>query len=79
MKDKLEEYIKENKEKMDHLEPPVGLWNKIQKGNDASKKDFNYNLLWKAAAVIFFAIALGLWFDRPSENQQMVKSSYVND
>jgi len=74
MSDKLEQFIKSNREAMDHLEPPIGLWNKISKENKPPKR-FNLNQLWKAAAIVFFAIAMGLWLQQDNTNQRQIAES----
>ena len=67
MKDELEKYILENREAFDHQEPPEDAWKKIaQKRGIHSFSGPNFNQLWKAAAVVFFVIAIGLWLERRS-------------
>ncbi len=71
MSDKLEQFIKENRGAMDPMEPPKGLWDKISKENKPGKsKTFNLNYLWKAAAIVFFAITLGLWLQQQENINQ---------
>lgn len=78
MSDKLEKYIKENKNELDHLEPPVGLWNKIEKGSKPRQK-FNPNHMWKAAAIIFFVITIGLWLNRPKPQEITAENQNISE
>ena len=64
MKDRLEKYVRQNRELFDVREPDPSLWMKIgQSGRDAKK---NRRLVWlryaAAAAVIFAGISAGIYF-----------------
>lgn len=57
--DKLESYIRDNRESIEQLNAPESLWAKIETGlQPVSKK--NMMIYWQAAAVIFFALSIGL-------------------
>ena len=57
--DKLETYIKENRGAIDQLNPPDSSWNKIEAGLVNQNKNSRM-IYWQAAAVIFFALSVGL-------------------
>lgn len=63
MKDELEKYITENREAFDDKMPDIKVWDKIESeiGRDFKKKYFNYTILWKVAAVFFFASSVYLF------------------
>ena len=57
--DKLESYIRDDRESIEQLNPPESIWAKIEDGlQPVSKK--NMMIYWQAAAVIFFALSIGL-------------------
>lgn len=62
MKDKLEKYIRENKDKLDTGVPRDAVWDSIEKEleEDVPKKIFNLTNLWKVAAVFFFGLSIYL-------------------
>ena len=57
--DKLEAYIRDKRETFEQLNPPESLWDKIENRlpTVSSKSRMIY---WQAAAVIFFALSIGL-------------------
>ncbi|KOF01715.1 hypothetical protein OB69_15290 [Roseivirga seohaensis subsp. aquiponti] len=60
MQDKLEDFIKENKEQFDTEVPRAEVWNKIQKGLDKSDNASNSSTHWfwkVAVAVLLIAVA----------------------
>ena len=72
--DKLESYVKDNRESIDQLNPPESLWAKIESGlQPVSKK--NLMIYWQAAAVIFFALSIGLLVKNYQTSNEL--SSYV--
>ncbi|UXP32460.1 hypothetical protein N6H18_00530 [Reichenbachiella agarivorans] len=67
MKDNLEDFIRAHRDKFDDLEPKKGLWDAINENldeNQETKKPFQYIWIWKAAAVVFVCISLGLLIER---------------
>jgi hypothetical protein len=57
--DKIESYIRDNRQEIDKLDPPESLWPKIEdRLKPVSRK--NWMIYWQAAAVIFFALSIGL-------------------
>ncbi len=62
MKDKLEKYIGENKDKLDTGIPSDAVWESIEKEleEEVPKKIFNLTNLWKVAAVFFFGLSIHL-------------------
>jgi hypothetical protein len=72
--DKLESYIKDNRESIDQINPPESLWAKIESGlQPVSKK--NLMIYWQAAAVIFFALSIGLLVKNYQTSNEL--NSYV--
>lgn len=74
MKDKLENFIRDNKRDFDQFEPPAELWDKIEKKldekqiglrqNKADKKEriVRISFLLKLAASVIPVLFAGLWF-----------------
>ena len=72
--DKLESYIRDNRESIEQLNPPESLWAKIEAGlRPVSKK--NLMIYWQAAAVIFFALSIGLLVKNYQTSNEL--NSYV--
>lgn len=68
-KDKLEEFIIQNKAEFDELEPQNELWNNIaQRLDNHTQVVKNYNWIWKAAAVVFLCLSIGLIWERNANN-----------
>lgn len=72
MKDRLEDFIKENKKDFDQFEPPLSLWDKIEKQLDEKQmamssapvkkeKLIRLSFLLKMAATIAIVACAGLW------------------
>ena len=57
--DKIESYIRDNRQEIDKLDPPESLWPRIEERLTPlrSKSRMFY---WQVAAVIFFALSIGL-------------------
>ena len=68
--DKIESYIRHNREEIDKLDPPESLWPKIEAGLKpvGNKSRMIY---WQAAAVIFFAISIGLLVKNYQTNNEL--------
>jgi len=64
MKDRLENFIKSHRADFDDLEPRSDTWSKIQKELRQEDKKKDYTWLWKAAAVVFLCISIGLAVER---------------
>jgi hypothetical protein len=72
--DKLESYIRDNRGSIEQLNPPESLWAKIETGlRPISKK--NQMIYWQAAAVIFFALSIGLLVKNYQTSSEL--NSYV--
>ena len=72
--DKLESYIRDNRESIEQLSPPESLWAKIETDlRPVSKKPVM--IYWQAAAVIFFALSIGLLVKNYQTSNEL--SSYV--
>ncbi|MEJ7694151.1 MAG: hypothetical protein WKF69_14130, partial [Daejeonella sp.] len=72
MKDRLENFIRDNKKEFDQFDPPADLWNKIEQQLDekrvssssaGSKKEkvVRLSFLLKIAATIIVVLGVGLW------------------
>lgn len=78
MNDNLEKYIRDNRDGLDNLEPPIGTWQRIEKKQQSNKK-FILHHIWKAAAIIFFAISIVLWLNRPTREFSVAEDSHLNE
>ena len=67
--DNLEKFIRGNKASFDDKEPSTNLWHKIDRDLDRSEGNpvSLGNYVWKAAAIILFALVVGLLVDRNIE------------
>ncbi len=73
MSDKLENYVKQNREDFDFIEPNAKLWNKIEaRLNEKNKRSFSF--LWKAAAIIII-FGFSFW----AQMQMDQKPNIVNN
>ncbi|MEJ7778067.1 MAG: hypothetical protein WKF68_00640 [Daejeonella sp.] len=71
MKDRLENFIRENKRDFDQFEPPAALWDKIEKQLDEKQvhplspgnkeKVIRLSFLLKMAASVIIVLCAGLW------------------
>ena len=89
MKDKLENFIRENKRDFDQFEPPAELWDKIEKKldekqiglrqNKADKKErvVRISFLLKLAASVIPVLFAGLWFYQ-YQVKQSSELSYID-
>lgn len=64
MKDKLEDFIRLHRADFDDLEPKKDTWAKIQNELRPAEQKKDYTWLWKAAAVVFLCISVGLAVER---------------
>ena len=64
MQDKLEKFIKNNRELLDDKTPDKSVWSKIEQeiDQDNKKKHIDFSFIWKAAAVFFFGVSAYLLF-----------------
>ncbi|MEQ6119151.1 hypothetical protein [Reichenbachiella sp. MALMAid0571] len=75
MKDRLEEFIKENREGFDAEIPRSDLWSSIESKLEKKENHFDFSWLWKVAALVFLASTIALLFkgnlvdEEPSENE----------
>ena len=74
MADRFEKYIEENKAAFDDKTPPASAWENIAAGLK-SPGSTNYLRYWQAAAVVFFAVSIGLLV----KNNQPVNSNVVSE
>ena len=76
MKDRVEDFIRENKKEFDQFEPPAGLWEKIEKELDkvqpakTAKSGFvKISTLFQLAASLAVIVAAGLFLWQYQYNQ----------
>ena len=62
MKDRLEEFVKENREGFDSEVPRNDLWNNIESELEKKGTHFDSSWLWKVAALVFLASTIALLF-----------------
>ncbi len=70
MKEKLENFIRENRKEFDELEPPAFIWEKIEekldnpgpKSRPGKYKMIRLSTLLKIAASVVIVLCAGLWF-----------------
>ena len=62
MKDRLEKFVKENREGFDTEVPRSDLWNNIESELEKNGTHFDYSWLWKVAALVFLASTIALFF-----------------
>jgi hypothetical protein len=77
-RDILENYIVENREGMDNRIPPEGLWERIS-GGIRKDSTTNYLRYWQAAAVVFFAITIGLLVNNFQKVGEMDASTIASE
>ncbi len=68
--DKLESYIKDNRQGLDNLNPPGRVWANIEDGLQPVGRK-NRLIYWQAAAVIFFALSIGLLVKNYQSNNKL--------
>jgi len=72
MKDRLENFVRENRESFDHKTPPADLWSKVEAGLPAKRRRlFPWKGLSIAASVVLLLGLVGTW----SYNQGMQQGS----
>jgi hypothetical protein len=82
MKDKLENFIHQNREAFDDREPSEKVWRNIETSITFSSTNWwNSVAVWRAAAVIFMAFSIYLLIPKPIINSQSsdVAASEFND
>ena len=64
MQDKLEKFIKDNRQLLDDKAPDKNVWSKIEQEIDRGnkKKPVDLTFLWKAAAVFFLGVSAYLFY-----------------
>lgn len=82
MKDSLEEFIKQNRQSFDDNQPSEKVWSGIYEAMDFKPSSNTYGWLWRAAAILFFATSVFLYFRTPpptSNNIIAQKEEITND
>ncbi|MEO7990967.1 MAG: hypothetical protein ABI663_15575 [Chryseolinea sp.] len=82
MKDKMEEFIRQNRNAFDDMEPSEKAWRNISASLSFGNKSlFNSIALWRAAAIIFFALSVYLIIPKnePVSKVASVSSKEFND
>lgn len=62
MQDKLEKFVKTNKDKFDKLTPRDSIWERIKTDLDTSSENHIKMIFWRAAAIALFVLSVGLTF-----------------
>ncbi|MEO9802901.1 MAG: hypothetical protein ABJF04_06620 [Reichenbachiella sp.] len=77
MKDNLEDFIEVHRQEFDDLEPRKDTWTRIQKELNHEMPQKDYTWIWKAAAVVFLCLSVGLAIERTTglEVQQVAEAS----
>ncbi|MEN8248210.1 MAG: hypothetical protein ABFS32_04710 [Bacteroidota bacterium] len=74
--DKLESFIKDNREALEEHVPPDSVWQTIS-GKLPEKRGKSTLIYWRVAAIIFFALSMGLLFKNYQTSS--VLDSYNNN
>lgn len=75
--DKLEAYIRENRQSIEQQHPPESVWNKIENRLRPVSKN-SLIIYWQAAAVIFFALSIGLLVKNYQTSNELRAYSFNN-
>jgi hypothetical protein len=78
MSDKLEQYVKQNRDNFDILEPNAALWNKIETKLEPKSRIVNFSFVWKAA-VILLVFGFSYWAQMNMEQEPLPQMSGVRD
>ncbi|HRI78720.1 MAG TPA: hypothetical protein PLR06_04220 [Cyclobacteriaceae bacterium] len=81
MNDKLEKFLRENREQMDDRIPQPGIWNRIAASLFERKNTFLLDSLtfWRAAAFLLLGLSVYLFVSRPSDmpmNRQVSQQEF---
>jgi len=76
MKDNLENFVQENRQEFDDLNPSKEVWKKINQR--LSKKNEWLGWSWKVAAVLFLGLSIGLLFERNLNQERSNLVAEVN-
>jgi len=82
MKDKMEDFIRQNRNAFDDKEPSEKVWRNIGASLSFGKKSiFNSVALWRAAAIIFFALSVYLIIPKNEKSTRVaaVSAKEFND
>jgi len=80
--DKLEKFVKENRAAFDDKKPPVDVWHNIngQLDNSETPQVPIGTYLWRAAAIVLFAVVVWLLVDRTDRNDNLARADgFIND
>lgn len=79
--DKLEKYIRENRESFDDKVPRSDVWHKINdKLDDSATSHIHINTyIWRAAAIILFVAVVWLLIDKNSRDEQKSQMAQIHD
>jgi hypothetical protein len=79
-KDHLDKFILSNRDAFDDKEPPVSVWENIQSTLHPQRKTggwWNELVLWRAAAVVFFALSAYLLFPGQKEAPRVEEGTQI--
>lgn len=83
MKDRLEEFVKQNRAAFDDQEPSPRIWSTIESSMGFAPRErwWNTVAVWRAAAMLFMALSAGLlfWKTTPVKNADRTALKEFND
>jgi hypothetical protein len=80
MKNRLEEFVKQNRESFDDREPSPKLWSRIETSLFTGASFWNSLTLWRAAAIVFMCLSLYLLIpkDRISPQNRIALKEFTD-
>ena len=79
MKDRMEDFIRDNRKAFDDKEPSDKVWAAIERNLFSTKSLWNSLTLWRAAAVIFLALSIYLLIPKDKIGANAVALREFND
>jgi len=80
MKDELEDFVRQNRQAFDDKEPAEKVWNNIQSSLPAKRISiWNSVTMWRAAAVIFFALSIYLLIPKTAAIRSQAHDQSLNE
>ncbi|MBS1772259.1 MAG: hypothetical protein JST82_05320 [Bacteroidetes bacterium] len=75
MKDKLEQYVADNRDELDVFEPRNGLWDNIHDKLHGERKVKRIKFMLAAASVLLAVTLCTWWINKPNESDVVVKTT----
>lgn len=79
-KDRIEDFIRQNRNALDTEIPSVNIWAEIEQGLEATpprKKGNTYKIFAKIAALVLLVLGIGIWIFNPLKQEEN-KITYIN-